>query len=99
MNKTNFWKVMAWQEGTRKGMGANLFVFAILMFVVATFLAAKGHPLPASQVIDVNNFQLLLTGAGVLIAGGAQADKNHERKMKELDIKAKDPSAPTPTAV
>ena len=99
MNDTNLMRVMIWKDGTRKGMGANLFVFVLLMFVAQMLLGAFGHPAPQDQLVTIAALQVLLGLAAGLVAGGAISDKKHEREMKKLDIQATQPPPAAPAVV
>lgn len=88
MNSTNVLSVNLWKDGTRKGMGANLFFFAIAMFIACMLLGAFGHPVPVGQGIDANSLQILIGVAATMVAAGAMSDKKHAREMKKLDIEA-----------
>ena len=90
MNKpdVNLLNVLLWKDGTRKGMGADLFFFALIMFVVSTLLAAFGHALPKEQAVTVEVLQALIAGAGAMVAYGAHHDKKHEETMKKLENEA-----------
>lgn len=94
MKDTNVFSVNLWKDGTRKGMGANLFFFTLLMFVAQMILGAFGHATPESQMITVAVLQTLLLLASALVAGGALSDKKHERELKKLDIVAANPAVP-----